>query len=132
MSRRWRRRVHHAELLLLLEKVSVGVTVAADGLRHRIVGLDEQISVIVPRKRFDAVRHLNVWLRAKVILADPRHLVAVHLHRDHLDLEDGLEHAERLRSSGIEAALLLRTNWIEHADLARTDRAPRCYPLVLL
>src|SRR4029077_15663297 len=88
-------------LLLTLKKVSVGVAVGANGLRHRIVGLDEQIPVIVPSERFDAVSHLNVRLGAEMILTDPGHLIAVHLHGDHLDLEDGPEHVERVGSRGV-------------------------------
>ena len=70
-----------------------------------------------PTRSLDAVSHLNVRLRAEVILTDPRHLVAVHLHGDHLDLEDGLEHVERIGGRGIEAVLLLGADGIEHADL---------------
>ena len=54
-------------LLLVVEKVRVGVAVGADRFRHRVVSLNEQVSGIVPGECFYAVSHFDVWLRAEVL-----------------------------------------------------------------
>jgi hypothetical protein len=112
--------------------MGVGVAIGTNGFRHRIVGLDEQVPLIVPGECLNAVGHLNVRLGPEVILADPCHFVAVDLHGDHVDLEDGLEHVERVGRRGLEAVLLFGTDRVEHPDLTGADRAPRRHPLVLL
>src|ERR1700722_12073762 len=112
--------------------MGIGIGLATDGFRHRVAGLDEQVSVVVPSERLDAVCHRYIGLGAKVVLAHPSHLVPVDLNRDHFDLEDRLKNVEGVRRSGGETVFLLRTHRIEHADITWADRAPRRYPLVLL
>src|SRR5271167_4825529 len=118
--------------LLAVEEVCVGVAVRIDGFGHRIVGLDEQIPIAVPGERLDAVSLLNVRFGAEGVLTDPRHLVAVHLNRDHLDLEDGLEHVICVARRSVETLFLLGAHWIEHANFSWCDGAPGCNPLVAL
>src|SRR5947209_4444516 len=119
-------------LLLPLQSMGIGICLGTDGFRHRVVGLDEHVSVVVPSERLNAVCHLHIRFGSEVILTNPGHLVPVHLDRNHLDLEDRLKHVESVRCGDIETTLLLRTNRIEHADVTGTDGAPRRHPLVLL
>src|ERR1700712_1348067 len=115
--------------LVAVKKVCVGVAVGTDGFGHRIVGLDEQVPTVVPRERLYAVRRLNVRFSPEVVLTDPRHLAAVHLDGDHLDLEDGLEHVVCIARRSVESAFLLGTHGVEHPNFSRRNGSPGRNPL---
>src|SRR5271156_1588433 len=118
--------------LLALQKVCVGVAVGTHGFGHRIIRLYEQIAVVVPCERLDAVSRLNVWFSAEAVLTHPGHLVAVHLYGDHLDLEDGLEHVERVARRRVEPVFRLGAHGVEHTTSGRRDGAPGRNPVVSL
>lgn len=50
------------------QEMGITVGLGADRFVHRIVGLDKQISVVVPRESLDAVCQLHIRLGAEVVL----------------------------------------------------------------